>query len=190
MALLENSTNNYYKIDFDNCSVRGRQVYVKFRTYENETDRNKEKERAGKWAEFFQQIRETLKGLYDSLIADIESKGLKPEDILSPTEENKIDVERFPELRAKQDEMNALEPFEALIPNALYSYGGEQMKVNIPEEIEEKLVALGYEKEWLTDPVKITAGAEICVGEYNNEPIDHELFYERLKTVMGAVTDC
>ena len=58
------------------------------------------------------------------------------------------------------------------------------------EEIAEQLVALGFEEEWITEPVRITAGAEVCVGDYNNEPITYEFYYDRLKTVMGETEDC
>ena len=45
MAIVEKSTNNYYKIDFDNCMIKGLSVIVAFSTYLSTEDRNKEKER-------------------------------------------------------------------------------------------------------------------------------------------------
>jgi len=191
MALLEKATNNYYKIEFDKCAIRGLKVYVNFSVYKSAAERDKEKERECKWAEFFRKLRESLHNQYSGLLAQIEAQGLKPEQVLSATEEGKIDAEKYPVLRIAQDKMNALEPFELGIGERLYRYGdNEKSALVIPSELLDELITLGFDDAWITDPVLLDGGAEVCTGEYHGEPITHELFYERLKAVMGETEDC
>ena len=126
MAILEKATNNYYRINFDTCAVRGLKVFVSFSAYKSAEEREKEKQRVGKWAEFFQKIRESLHTQYTGLLAQVEAAGLKPEQVLSESEEGKIDAVKFPALRAAQDKANALEPFEKGIGERLYRYGDNE----------------------------------------------------------------
>ena len=49
---------------------------------------------------------------------------------------------------------------------------------------------MGFNEEWITDPILLDGGAEVYAGEYNGESITHEFFYERLKAVMGETVDC
>jgi hypothetical protein len=83
MALLEKVTNHYYKIDFDRCAVRGLKVFVTYSIYKDTAEREKEKERQSKWAEFFQKLRERLQSKYDTLLQSISDEGLTPEQVLS-----------------------------------------------------------------------------------------------------------
>ena len=191
MALREIETNNYYRIDFDNCAVRGLKVFVRFGAYKGAAEREKERAREGKWAEFFQKLRENLSAQYNALLAAVEAAGLTPEQVLSQTEENKIDAEKYPALRTMQDELNALEPFEIGIGERLYRYGDhEKPMLTIPSEVGEQLAALGFDEDWIVSPILLDGGAEVNTGAYNGEPITHELFYERLKAVMGDTEDC
>ena len=191
MAVLEKATNNYFKIDFDNCSVRGLKVFVKFFAYADAAEREKEKAREGKIAEFFRKLRENLQTQRDNLFMQIEAAGFTPEQVLSPAEENKIDAAKFPALRELQERWNALEPYERRIGDSLYRYGNSEPPCfEASEEIMQQLTELGFEEEWITDPIHITAGAEVCAGDYGGEPISQEFYYGRLKTVMGETDDC
>lgn len=190
MAILEIQTNNYYKINFDSCCVRGRKVFVNFSNYASENERQKEKDRGEKVAEFFVALRQSLQKQYEGLFQKISELQLQPDDVRSSTEDNKIDRERFPELRELQDKMNALEPYENIIVNGLYCYGEDAVAPEIPIDILSELEKLGFDKSWISDPIKITNGAEIYVGEYGDEPITQEFYYSRLKSVMGETQDC
>ena len=87
--------------------------------------------------------------------------------------------------------MNALAPFEQAIGERLYRYGdNEKPALVISGEVGEELAALGFDDAWILEPVLLDGGAEVYAGDYNGEPIAHELFYERLKTVMGETEDC
>lgn len=191
MAVREIATNNYFKINFDSCAVRGLKVFVNFSAYQSTDEREKEKERVPKWAEFFQKLRENLHTQYSGLLAAIAAAGLTPEQVLSQTEENKIDAEIYPALRAAQDKMNDLEPYEKSIGAGLFRYEeNENQPLVIPGEVSSELAALGFDEAWVTDPIVLNGGAEVYTGDYNGEPITHEFFYERLKSVMGETEDC
>ena len=191
MALLEKVTNHYYKIDFDRCTVRGLKVFVNYSIYKDTSEREKEKERQGKWTEFFQKLRENLQSQYDNLLESISNEGLTPEQVLSESEEGMIDLVKYPELRELQDSFLVLEPFEQEIGDRLFKYRDiEKEAIVIPDEIREKLEALGFEQEWIESPVLLDGGGEVYAGDYNGEPITYEFFYERLKTVMGETEDC
>lgn len=191
MAVREIATNNYFKINFDSCAVRGLKVFVNFSVYQSAEEREKEKERKSKWAEFFQKLRESIQAKYNALIAQVEALGLTPDKVLSATEDGKIDAGLYPVLRAEQDKLDALAPFELGIGERLFKYGdNEKPALVISEEVGEALAALGFEDEWIINPVLLGGGAEVNTGDYNGEPITHELFYERLKLVMGDTEDC
>lgn len=219
MAVLDNKTQGYYKIDFENCSVRGRKVFVNFAEYETAAERDKEKERAEKWAKFQRELRKKIDGDYKTLLAaasdvaantvtERQSKVVAVKEVsaylkalpaeeqalaaaLNMSEDGMIDKTAFPELRAVQEEMHELEEYERLIPNALYSYNGQHSAVTVPKKVEAQLKGLGFDTAWVSDPVRITGSAEVYAGEYNDEHIDHEFFYARLKTAMPKdVSDC
>jgi hypothetical protein len=190
MAVLEKETNQYYKINFDNCSVKGLTVFVNFSAYLDTGEREKEKERIEKWAKFFRRLREILQEKQNGLFAAIEATGLTPEQVVSATEENKIDGARYPDLRELQERWNALEPYEKWLGDSLYRFGEAELPcIEMSDGIAAQLAELGFESEWITDPVRITAGAEVNVGDYKGEPISHEFYYERLKSVMGETVD-
>jgi len=191
MAVREIATKNYYKINFDNCAVKGLKVFVNLSVYLDTAEREKEKERTPKWAEFFQKLSANLQGQRDNLFAQIDAAGLTVDGVLSKTEENKIDGALYPDLRELQERWNALEPFEHLLGNSLFRYGDAELPcIEISEKIGEQLAALGFEEAWILDPVRITAGAEVCTGDYKGEQICHSFYYDRLKTVMGETEDC
>jgi hypothetical protein len=191
MALLEKVTNHYYKIDFDRCAVRGLKVFVNYSIYKDTSEREKEKERQGKWTEFFQKLRENLQSQYDNLLESISNEGLTPEQVLSEIEEGMIDSVKYPELREQQNKLLELEPFEQAIGDRLFKYKDiEKETLIIPDEVKAVLQALGFEQQWIDLPVLLDGGGEVLAGDYNGEPITYELFYERLKSVMGETEDC
>lgn len=191
MAVLEKATNNYYKINFDLCAVRGLKVFVNFSVYKSTEQREKEKERQGKWALFFQKLRENLQSQYDALIKAIEAKGLTPEQVLSENEEGMIDSAKHSELRIMQNKLLNLEPFEQEIGDRLFKYSDDEKKtLIIPAKIKNELEGLGFNEEWIASPVLLDGGGEVYTGDYDGEPITYEFFYERLKSVMGETEDC
>ena len=191
MALREKATNHYYKINFDLCAVRGLKVFVNFSVYKSTEQREKEKERQGKWTEFFQRLRENLQSQYDALIKAIDTKGLTPEQVLSESEEGMIDSAKHSELRIMQNKLLNLEPFEQEIGDRLFKYSDDEKKtLIIPAKIKNELEGLGFEEEWIASPVLLDGGGEVYTGDYRDEPITYEFFYERLKSVMGETEDC
>jgi hypothetical protein len=171
--------------------VRGLKVFVNFSVYNSTEERDKEKERQGKWTEFFQRLRENLQSQYDALIKAIDTKGLTPEQVLSQTEEGMIDSAKHSELRIMQNKLLNLEPFEQEIGDRLFKYSDDEKKtLIIPAKIKNELEGLGFEEEWIASPVLLDGGGEVYTGDYHGEPITYEFFYERLKSVMGETEDC
>lgn len=190
MAVLEIETNHYYKINFDRCAIKGLKVFVNYSTYQSIEDRDKEKEREEKFATFFQNARVHTQNKYSELVVAVEEQGLRPENIVED-ENGLIDKESFPDLRALQDKINELEHFMVEIGERLSEYTNtERDELIISENIQQELESLGFELEWITDPIKLNGGGEVFAGDYSGEPITYEFFYERLKTVMGETEDC
>lgn len=191
MALLEKSTNNYYKIDFDRSAVRGLKVFVNYNIYKDISERQKEKERQGKWTEFFQKLREKLQSQYDTLLQSISNEGLETEQVLSENEEGMIDSAKYPNLRELQNKLLELQPFEQMIGDRLFKYKDiEKETLVIPDDVREEIEALGFQREWTDSPILLDGGGEVYTGDYYGEPITYEFFYERLKTVMGETENC
>lgn len=190
MAVLEIETNHYYKINFDRCAIRGLKVFVNYSTYQSIEDRDKEKEREEKFAAFFQNIRANAQSKYDELIAEVESQELVPEAIIGD-ESGLIDKDNYPELRAMQDKLNELEYLEVEIGERLFEFSNtERDELVIADDTQGELGNLGFELEWITDPIKLSGGGEVFAGDYSGELITHEFFYNRLKAVMGDTEDC
>jgi hypothetical protein len=120
----------------------------------------------------------------------VESQELVPEEIIED-ESGLIDKDNYPELRAMQDKLNELEYLEVEIGERLFEFSNtERDELVIAEDTQGELENLGFELEWITDPIKLNGGGEVFAGDYNGEEITHEFFYNRLKTVMGDTEDC
>lgn len=188
MAIIENETSNYYKINFDKCSIKGRSVFVNFSVYKGSYERDKEKEREGKVAKFFLELRQYIDTKYKLLLGEIGER--KPEDLLSEID-GKIDKDNFPRLRAMQDVVSDLLQLEQALGNSMYKYEAQDNALEIPENILLQLNELGFNKSWVSEPIYISSGAEVYCGEYNDEHIDMQFYYDRLKTVMSEnILDC
>src|SRR5574344_1973359 len=79
MAIVEKSTNNYYKIDFDNCMIKGLSVIVAFSTYLSTEDRNKEKERRPLITAFLNAVQQTVGTKYEQLMGMVAEYGISAE---------------------------------------------------------------------------------------------------------------
>jgi hypothetical protein len=189
MAILENETSNYYKILFDECKIEGMSVMVAFEAYKSAAEREKEKQREGLWALFFDKVEVKIGELYNGLINRVQSEGLNPLEILSQTEENKIDGLRFPELRQKQEELHGLEQAADSVRDAFYIYAYESPRA-ISGSVTQRLTPYGFDEAWVSDPVVLASKAEVYCGEYEGEPLTNEFYYNKLKKKMSLnITD-
>ncbi|NCA68470.1 MAG: hypothetical protein EOM87_10490 [Clostridia bacterium] len=188
MAILERSTNNYYKIDFDECMIKGTSIIVAFSTYKTTEDREKEKARRPFLNEFLNNVQQRLTTLYNELISGCEALGKNPEEII---DSNGVILEAYPELRAKQAEMNALESMQQAVFVRFYQYG-DNILPQIEYSVSKKLLeGYGYNESWITDPIRLTTKAQIYCGEYNGETIGYEFYYNKLKERMNdSIEDC
>ena len=191
MAIIEKDTGHYYKVNFDECSIRGTKVYVNYTTYKSEGERNKEKIRQDAMASFFYRLRQVVDNTEKELLEEVNKLGVKPENIISKEDNYKIDKDKYPVLRAKQELCGELASYENKLFQDFYKYGDKHNVLSINKNTKALLMDIGYSKEWKDSPVCIMNSAEIYVGEYNGEIINQEFYYNRLKTVMNdSLEDC
>ncbi len=191
MAILENETNNYYRVEYDESYIKGGRVIVAFSTYKTTEDRQKEKDRADGITAFARNIHLLATDKYKELVDNIQALDVEPQTIACSEDSNIIDSERYPELRALQLEIEMLKDFASLFYENCFVYGNSAHSVAETNLSTQLLESLGYNDEWQTDPIQLTNRAEVYCGDYNGEPITHEFFYERLKTVMNDnIEDC
>jgi hypothetical protein len=192
MAILEKETGHYYKILYDECMIKGNAVIVAFEIYSGVQERTKEQARAEPWKKYANAMQERIDALYKKLIEEIEKRGLGPTDVISKTEENKVDRELYPDLRAIQDEMNLLEITQDSTSARFYKMtAGENQAAEVSPDGLEAVEQYGFDGAWLGDPVLIAGKAQIYVGDYEGEPITHEFYYNRLKKHMSEnIEDC
>jgi len=189
MAILERGTNNYYKVEFDECMVKGTSVIVAFSTYQTIEDRENEKSRKPLLTAFLGKIQQRIATLYDELFAAATELGKAPEEMIDS--EGKIYEALYPELRTKQDEMNSLEAMPQKIIEKFYQYGDHVLPEIDYEVSKSVLEGYGFDESWITNPIRLTTKAQIYCGEYQGEDITHEFYYNRLKTRMNNnIEDC
>ncbi len=188
MAILEKSTDNYYKIDFDECMVKGAAVIVAFSTYKTTADREKEKMRRPLLNEFLNKVQQRLTTLYDELVSGCEALGKTPQEI---TDSEGVILDGYPELKAKQTEMNSLGSMPQAVFERFCRYGDNTLP-EIEYTVSKSLLeGYGFDKSWITDPIRLTTKAQIYCGEFQGEDITHEFYYNRLKTRMNNnIEDC
>jgi hypothetical protein len=190
MAILEKSTNNYYKIDFDNCMIKGLSVIVAYAVYLSDQDRLNEKERRPLITAFINAVNQEAGTKYEQLISKVNELGISAE---TDVDENGIIKEEVnAELRALQIEISDLSSMPNQIFEQCYRYGDA-----VPPEVNyfiDKQVLVekyGLDETWITDPIKLTAVAQVYCDEYNGGAITQEFYYNRLKTRMSDnIQDC
>lgn len=188
MAILEKSTSNYYKIEFDECMIKGTAVIVSFSTYQTLEEREKEKLRRPLLNAFLSKVQQRLTVLHNELIEGCKALGNQPQEIVG---EDGIIRDEYPELKAKQAEMNSLEPMPLAVFERFYQYGDAifpEIEYTVSKEL---LVGYGYDENWIKEPIRLTTKAQLYCGEYNGETISHSLYYNRLKERMNdSIEDC
>ncbi len=181
MAILENETQNYYKIHFDECMIKGYGIYVVCSAYKTTADREKEKTRESLIVAFLNKIQDRIHELYQSILLELSSLGKQPNEIMD--EQGQI-LEEYPNLLAMQREMNMLEPYPHKLASLFYVNNTDEE--NDLQGIDfETLKQYGFMEEWLSDPINIQIKFEVYCGEYNGEAINHEFYYNKLKTTMS-----
>lgn len=189
MAILEKTTNNYYKIDFDNCMIKGLSVIVAFATYLTAADREKEKVRRPLLTAFINAIQQEIGEKYNLLMAKVKELGISSETDVD--EQGLIKPSVNAELRNLQIEISNLSAMPDQVYEHSYRYGTEEPQEIVWHYGKEELSQYGFDEVWITDPIRLTAMAQIYCDEYNGEDITHEFYYNRLKTRMNeSVEDC
>jgi len=192
MAILEKDTGHYYRVLFDECMIKGNSVIVAYEIYSAESEREKERQREQAWRDYANNTHNRLNSLYDEIMAGVEQLGLQPADVMSETEEGKIDQDKYPDLRALQDQMNTLENLHNDLSSRFYAIGATASdQEEVLSEVDAILTEKGFDAEWVNDPIQIAGKAQLYAGEYNGEPITHEFYYNRLKSYMNdSIEDC
>ncbi|MDR2090709.1 MAG: hypothetical protein LBP62_03545 [Clostridiales bacterium] len=185
MAVLENATRHYYRILFDRCEIKDNFIMTSFLAYKNSDEREKEKQRESLWTVFFNNVNDKIDALYQDLIQSVTAQNLLPENILSATEENKIDGVKYPALRQKQDVLHALEKAADGLQDKLYIYEYESPSY-MSDADAAVLMPYGFDKEWVTDPIVLVSEAQVDCGVYAGEELTNEFYYNKLKKKMSG----
>lgn len=188
MAILEKETNNYFKIEFDECMVKGSDVYVMYSTYLTSADRDKEKERRPKLSAFLNNVQQRITELNEELLSAAAEMGKTPEELVGA---DGMIPDAYPDLKAKQEELLALSDIPTAVYDRFYVRGDEQhteIKYSVSKEV---LTGYGFEETWITDPIRLNVQAVVHCGEYYGETINQEFYYNRLKQRMSEnIIDC
>ena len=184
MAIIENETKMYYKINFDECAIKGLQVMVNFSIYHSKSDRDKEKMRLEPITRFAEQLRGKAQSLYEKFVGKIEEQNIA--DVAN--ENGVIDKVRYPELYALQEQSTFYNDFvQFLYENfVVFEDGPSENKPTFDYDAHlQELIEMGFQQVWLEDPILFNSSGTINCGVYQNEPITPEFFYNRLKERMS-----
>lgn len=190
MAILMEETQNYYKIEFEECKVMGLSVYVTYSVYKTTQDRENEKIRRSLLSAFITKVQQRITELNDGLLAAVSELGVEPSDIVD--ENGMIIAESYPELRAQQNELISLLNIPQQVYDNSYRYG-DGIPAALEYTVSKEVLAeeYGFDENWVTDPIMLSAKAEVYCGEYEGEAISQEMYYTRLKTrLVGEHADC
>lgn len=168
---IENKDKKYYKINFNSCCVRGYNVFVDYNIYDNEAERLKEKEREPLFQQFLTNLSEYINNLDEQM--KIFDEILETDNLTGEQEAEYNDlVYKF----------NKLDYIGFYIKSNFYHINNQKSELlKIPKDILSILKELGFQEQWISDPICYTSGGTLYCGQYNNEIINYSFYYDRLK---------
>ena len=170
---VENQEKKYYKINFNKCKVEGYNVFVDYSIYDNQQERQKEKDREQPMFLFLNKLQNEI-AAKQARLPQINNAG-------DPTI-----IEEDPELQKALDEISKLRRVLNNISGYWYKINGESgQKIAQDEAIMAALYQCGYVDEWVNDPICYSGGGLLNCGLYNDEVINHSFYYDRLKKMLS-----
>ena len=165
---VENTEKKYYKINFNRCKVEGYNVFVDYYIYNNQEERQKEKTREPLFRQFFERLQNKIILLNDSL----------------PNLETETEI-TDPVLLEQLELVSSLSYIAQYLQSCFYKINGEDA-VELPLEpnIINEMTKLGYQQEWVDDPICYSGGGCLNCGEYKDEVITYSFYYDRLKNMI------
>lgn len=186
MALLNNESKQYIKILFDECKVMGLSVYVTYSVYLAEEERMKDKERAEAFTKFYMNLREKIDIEEKEITAECEKYGVNRLD--PNTDISKMPSDIFEHLTDKGAKSSKLAYIERNLFFNLYKFeNNETPVIEIGEKLD-VLVGLGFDPNWVSNPIRLAGKVEAYCGEYNGESINHSFYYNKLKSYFNMDT--
>lgn len=195
MAILDTKTKYYYKIDFDECFIKGEYIIPNFEIYKSEEERIKEKERAPKINDALLKMRKDSDYYYKLMMAVMSKYDLADMSLYLEEDGMTIKREEYPEAYEFQRKHFIIENLFQILVQPVYfkrteTYPAELRKFSDSEYA--TMEEYGIKKEWLDDYIKIIDKASTTVGRYSeNDNINIEYYYNKLKPVMvNEIIDC
>lgn len=185
MAILD-TDKTYVKLIFDECMIKGRDVYVSFMTYATKEDRDREKAQYERVQNFLNNLRDKYRNLQEEVQNFI--SGITDINAMSVAESAMFQSVYEPKIKLAQNYMNQEQNF---LDNLIVSASAENISTFQYIISKQELESLGFEEEWILNPIKHLGYTTIYAGEFNGEEINEKFYYTRLKPLMNdAVIDC
>lgn len=174
MAVCENATGQYYKVLLENSYIKDGFLFVTIRRYLNKQERDKEKERQERIENFLSVATDAYSSKLDEILSYQENNPdfLTDEIALKELEQMISYAEEF------ERAIYIVENFSVVTQNTVVA--------TIPETVEKEFTSLGYEKEFISDPVIIIDTITINCGKYPELTISLEELYAKLKDRMSS----
>ena len=156
MAILENNTKHYYKLDLSQSFIQKNMVFGAVVVYGTENDRKNEKDRLSKFMLFDSNCKMMLKKLNEDVnnIKVYSDFARTVADIISKRYISKT-----------------------------VSYADE---IVITKDIEKLLEECGYRQEWIKQPICILSNKLINCGKHTGDLLTAEYVYSKLKSKMST----
>lgn len=189
MALSNKDTLQYYKINYDECKIKGDKIYTNFFVYITEREREKEKLRYESQVTFYQNLQNFISDLQKRVDDQIVAYGINPYEINCNYSNIPSDV--LGRLENESNIVNKYREIEHVVPHKFYIINVDtSISIDIGNELS-NLIEMGFLMEWVNDPIRMCSSIEVCCGDYNGEKIEPALFYNKMKTVIiEPLVDC
>lgn len=182
MAIQDSITREYLKLVYDDCYIRGDNVFATYSKYLSPEMRQKEKERLPYFNNIIQSIMAKRAELENQLNLFY---GENREVTAELVEKLKQNNQQFLIVWSEYTKISSILP---TVENLFYVYSGVQDDRNINNIDFEKW---GINRLYIEDPIVISSRSTVNCGRYNGESVNITMFYNYLKPLMlNSMIDC
>ena len=178
-----NDENSYGKLIFEESFLTHEGFFAKVLVYKDELNRQKEKDREVALRAFFDNLNES-----HMQKASLYSKYHNPELQEQDTEDIYIN-KMTDEERELANKYTAHINFSELYIRYIYHFESDERPASFDDSIFLILEEIGFNREWVLNPVILKRKELVLAAEYAGQPFTHETFYTLLKQTMYPETE-